>query len=62
VGGHLVAAVRELVAHQLGEGLVGDLGLLEAQDVGSALVEPGEQPRDALLERVDVPRRDPQGN
>ena len=59
VGGGDVAAVGELVAEQLGERVVGELGLLQADHVGLALVEPGQQPRQPLLERVDVPGRDP---
>ena len=58
----LVAAAAELVAEQLGEGLVGELGLLQADDVGLALVQPRQQPRHALLDRVDVPGRDPHGS
>ncbi len=59
VGGHLVAALRELVGQEVGERVVGELRLLEADDVGPALVQPRQEPRDALLERVDVPGRDP---
>src|SRR6185503_6696296 len=58
VRGDLVAAAGQLVAHQLAERVVGDLGLLQAQDIGPALVEPGQQPGHALLERVDVPGHD----
>ena len=57
--GDLVAALGELVAEQLGERVVGELGLLQADDVGPPLVEPRQQPRHALLDRVDVPGRDP---
>jgi hypothetical protein len=52
--GDLVAAVGELVAEQLEEGVVGELRLLQADDVRGALVQPGKQPREALLDRVDV--------
>jgi hypothetical protein len=59
VRGHLVAARRELLAQQGGEGLVGELGLLQADDVGPPLVQPRQHPRHPLLGRVDVPGRDP---
>ena len=61
VGGDLVPAPLELVAEQLRELVVGELRLLQADDVGLPLVEPWQQPRHALLDRVDVPRRDPHG-
>ena len=56
-----VAAVCELGAEQLGELVVGELGLLQADDVRLPLVEPRQQPRQPLLDRVDVPRRDAHG-
>ena len=59
VGGDLVAALLQLPAQQLGERLVGELRLLEADDVGAPLVEPRQQPRHALPHRVDVPGGDP---
>jgi hypothetical protein len=55
----LVAAVRQLVTEQLGERVVGDLRLLQAHDIRPPLVEPRQQPRHALLQRVDVPGGDP---
>ena len=61
VRGDLVAAVRQLVAEQLGERVVGELRLLQADDVRPPLVEPRQQPRHPLLERVDVPGRDAHG-
>ena len=61
VGGDLVAALGQLVAEQLGERVVGELGLLQADDVRPPLVQPRQQPRHALLDRVDVPGRDPHG-
>jgi hypothetical protein len=57
----LVAALGELGAEQLRELVVGELGLLQAHDVRAALVQPRQQPRQALLDRVDVPGRDPHG-
>jgi len=51
-------ALRELVPEQVGERLVGALGLLQADHVGPALAQPGQQPRDPLLDRVDVPGRE----
>ena len=54
-----VAAVGELAAEQLGERVVGELGLLQADDVGLPLVQPGQQPRYPLLDRVHVPGRYP---
>jgi hypothetical protein len=47
---HLVAALREVCAKQLGERVVGELGLLEADNVRLALVQPGEQARHPLLD------------
>ena len=54
-----VAALLELGAEKLGELVVGELGLLQADDVRSPLVQPRQQSRRPLLDRVDVPRRDP---
>ena len=59
VRGDLVAALGELVAEELGERVVGELRLLQADDVRAALVQPRQQPRHPLLDRVDVPGRDP---
>ncbi len=56
-----VAASFELGAEELGELVVGELGLLQADDVRLPLVEPRQQPRQPLLDRVDVPRRDAHG-
>jgi hypothetical protein len=50
-----VAARGELLAEQIAERQLGDLGLLQSDDVGPALVEPRQAPGDALLDRVDVP-------
>ena len=58
MAGDLVAAGGELGAEQLVERRVGELGLLQADDVGLALVEPRQQAREPLLDRVDVPGRD----
>ena len=49
VHGGLVAAAGQVGAEQLAEGVVGELGLLQAHDVGLALVQPGQQPRYPLL-------------
>jgi hypothetical protein len=38
-----VAARGQLVAEQLSEGVVGELRLLQAEDVGSAVVQPRQQ-------------------
>jgi hypothetical protein len=54
-----VGAVGQLVAEQIDEGLVGELGLLEADHVRPALIQPRQQPRRTLLHRVDVPGRYP---
>ena len=43
----LVAAVGQLGAEQLGERVVGELGLLQADDVRLPLVQPGQEPRAA---------------
>ncbi len=53
--GGLISAPVKLGAEELDERLVGQLGLLEADDVGSALVQPRQQAREPLLDRVDVP-------
>src|SRR6202020_1723555 len=53
-----VAPRRQLLAEQRVESVVGELRLLQADDVGLALVEPRQQARHPLLDRVDVPRRD----
>ena len=58
VGGDLVPAGRERIAEQLGERIVGELGLLEADDVRLPLVQPRQEPGHALLQGVDVPGRD----
>ena len=52
-----VAALGELVTEQVGERVVGELGLLQADHVRPPLVQPGQQPGHALLDRVDVPGR-----
>jgi hypothetical protein len=54
----VVTALRQLLAEQRREGVVGELGLLQAHDVRLAVVQPRQQARQALLDRVDVPRRD----
>jgi hypothetical protein len=48
----------ELAAEQIDERLVCKLGLLQADDVRPALVQPRQQARYALLDRVHVPGRD----
>src|SRR4051794_16515867 len=54
----LIAARRQLVLQQPGERLVGQLGLLQAQDVRLTLVQPGKKTRHALLDGVHVPGDD----
>ncbi len=58
VAGDRVAAGGELAGEQLVERRVGELGLLQADDVGLALIEPRQQAREPLLGRVDVSDRD----
>jgi hypothetical protein len=53
-----VPAVSELVAEEVEERIVRELGLLQADHVRPPLVQPRQQPRHALLDRVDVPGRD----
>ena len=53
-----IPAVLELVAEQVEERIVSELGLLQADDVRPPLIQPRQQPRHALLDRVDVPGRD----
>src|SRR5918994_6210328 len=57
----LVAAIRELFPENLSQRIVSQLGLLKANDVRPPLIEPRQEPRNALLERVDVPSREPHG-
>ena len=59
VAGDRVAAGGELACEQLVERRVGELGLLQADDVGLTFVEPRQQARERLLGRVDVPGRAP---
>src|SRR5688572_3252298 len=61
VSSHLVAAVGDLLAEQLGERIVRQLRLLKADDIRPALVQPRQKPRHPLLERVDIPGRDAHG-
>jgi len=56
---HVVTTLAEFGAEQRIERIVGELRLLQANDVGTALVEPRQEPRNPLLDRVDVPRGDP---
>jgi hypothetical protein len=58
VDGRVVAEGPELVE---GEGLVRDLELLEAKDVGTGRREPPQQAALARPDRVDVPRRELHG-
>jgi hypothetical protein len=55
VDGERVAPGLELGAEQFGERGVGELDLLQAHDVGLPFVEPWQQPRNPLLDGVDVP-------
>jgi nitroimidazol reductase NimA-like FMN-containing flavoprotein (pyridoxamine 5'-phosphate oxidase superfamily) len=55
----LVTALIQLGPQQFGEGVVGQLGLLQADHIRPALVQPRQQPRQPLLDRVDIPRRYP---
>jgi Ser/Thr protein kinase RdoA (MazF antagonist) len=48
--GGLVPAVPELVVQKLAERIVGQLGLLEADDIGLALIQPRQQPGNPLLD------------
>jgi len=50
VVGHGIAAPRQLLAKRGNEGLVGDLGLLEADHIGLTLIQPGQQSRDPRLD------------
>src|SRR5262249_56467379 len=54
-----VAAPGQIIAEELNERVVGELGLLEAHDVRLPLVQPRQQPRHPLLDRVYVPGRHP---
>ena len=50
-----------IVVEELGQLVVGELCFLQADDVGPALVQPRQQPRQALRDRVDVLGRDAHG-
>ena len=58
VDGDGVPALGQLLAEQLEERVVGELGLLQAHHVRAPLVEPRQQSRHALPDRVDVPGRE----
>jgi hypothetical protein len=53
-----IPTVSELVAEQVEERIVSELGLLQADHIRPPLIQPRQQPRHALLHRVDVPGRD----
>jgi len=55
--GELVPPASEIGAEQLLEGVIGELGLLQADDVRLPLVEPRQQARHSLLDGIDVPGR-----
>src|SRR5262249_60934736 len=57
--GELVATAAKFVAEQFFEVVIGELGLLQADDVRLPLVEPRQQTGHALLDRVHVPGRYP---
>ena len=57
-----IVPLGERIAEQLAERVVGELGLLQADDVRPPLVQPRQQSRHTLLDRVDVPGRDSQGH
>ena len=59
VHGRRVAAAVELGAEKFGERVVAELGFLEADHIGLSLVQPGQQARHPLLDRVHVPGRYP---
>jgi hypothetical protein len=50
-----MAAVREVLTEQFRERVVAEPGLLHAEDVGLALVQPRQQAWQPLLDRVHVP-------
>ncbi len=58
VHGEIIAERLERLAR---EGVVDAFGLLQADDVGLALGEPGDRGIDALLDRIDVPGGDAHG-
>ena len=55
---HVVAEPFQRLAR---EGLVGAFDLLQADDVGAALLQPGGQAVHALADRIDVPGGDAHG-
>src|SRR5262249_31620545 len=55
VQGERVTTALEFGSEQFPERVVGELGLLQADDVGLPLVQPRQQPRDPLVGGVDVP-------
>jgi hypothetical protein len=56
---HGIRAICELTAEQVDKRVVREPGLLAADHVRPPLVEPRQQPRQARLDRVDVPAGDP---
>jgi hypothetical protein len=58
VAGDRVATGGELTAEHQVEGLVRELRLLQAHDVGLAFIQPGQKPRHPLLGGVHVPAGD----
>jgi hypothetical protein len=58
MGRHVVTTVSELIPEQLRERIIRKLRLLKADNVGPALVQPRQETRHALLERVHVPGGD----
>ena len=54
----IVTPDRSLVREEVEEGVVGELRLLQADDVLDPFVQPGEQSRQPLLRRVHVPGGD----
>jgi len=61
VVGYRITAPGQSITYQLSESRVGQLRLLETDNVWAALVQPGQQAGDPLRDRVHVPRRDPHG-
>jgi hypothetical protein len=55
-----VLSAAELVAEEVEKRIVREPGLLQADHIRLPLIQPGEQPRHARRDRVDVPGRDSQ--
>src|SRR4029450_4090015 len=55
VGRELITTADQLLPQQLRQCVVGELGLLQARHVGLPLVQPWQESRYTLLDRIHIP-------